>query len=400
MLEGPRNKGEIPGRNDGGTGTLVGPRIELPHSTIDAHTGAQLLRRSLSEVLNRVSIQGQAISDATMRSLPEEGKQIRAYAQAELRAIHRLAVDAVSCANRVASRNNLQSNELLPPAPPLGIVDPAWIPPRGESCSTANMSELLRLMSAVHEQAYGKVYLHPSLHDKNKLPKHVPQDIADTKRIMELLKEIGQRCDWFAEQYEIVSEYYRGDIRTVREQGQLSREQYREMVSVIMRHHRRPGDPEIPSKGVVVADVSDQLLQKLVGDRCQVISCYRGKDLVGVSLYNAPEACPQRLAGLNSAIGGEDNATLTLMLVSPAWQGTGVFPTLMHATITALSATGATQIIGEVESTNARAKRAYAKFGGRIHDEISSEHPAPTGESATFVGLSIPMVIYDRPERV
>jgi GNAT superfamily N-acetyltransferase len=159
-----------------------------------------------------------------------------------------------------------------------------------------------------------------------------------------------------------------------------------------MKHHREPGDPTIEDKGVVISNITPRWVHARIEDNHQLIKCIQGEKLLGVSFFNAPESCPKHLRELNERFPKTRNATLTLMLVAPEAQGQGVFHLLMNATLTALQATGADLLIGEVEHTNERAKSAYAKFNGVIHPDISSPHKAPNGEMTAFLGLSIPIV--------
>ena len=181
----------------------------------------------------------------------------------------------------------------------------------------------------------------------------------------------------------------------------VSEELAETMSEMIMRHHRRPGDPEIQEKGVVIGNISPDIILKDVIRGSQAILCYRDGDLVGLSIFFAPERPPSYFSDLTACFPDTKNAILDLVLVDPSAQGSDVFEILMNGTLTAIQAAGAELLIGQVEHSNDRAQGAYRrKYGGEIHPDIIHEVLAPSGQKTNFYGLSIPVPWYEEQRNI
>gem|GEM_PF-4185804 len=180
-------------------------------------------------------------------------------------------------------------------------------------------------------------------------------------------------------------------VATQREQENVTFERASGMREMIMKHQRAPGDAEIESKGCVIATYTPELIAEDLRDKNQLIRCSaQGRDR-GVSFFNPPESCPSWLKEAVEHYSDTVNGTLSLILVSPEAQGTGVFKMLMNATMCSLAATGATHIVGWVEHTNQRAIAAYERLGGSISSECAHQSRAPNGETTTFKAFRIPI---------
>ncbi len=174
-----------------------------------------------------------------------------------------------------------------------------------------------------------------------------------------------------------------------------------EISRTIMLHHREPGDPAIREYGGVIADVSPQLVSRDIRDGCQAILCHRQGQLVGLAFFLPPGKLTEDFSDLDAHYPNTRNAGLVQVLVAPSALGSGVFETVMNATLLTLQSTGADKVLGEVEHTNDRAKRSYEKFSGQIDDTFSTESISPSGKPTQWNALNIPMPGNQRdPERL
>lgn len=345
--------------------------IRHPSALNNPHPGAIPVARALSETLLAVSMHAQAISDLLTDRIrdgdPTAKKQLRLLHN-DLRSLHTVSETVLHLFN---TRLDLFLG--VPLLSPLGMP-----------------------VQSTHDPKASLSTLRKKVHDlEGWLLTKTPQDdlhsrlISPASELLEMMQEITER---------IVSQLPPGlsppsPYKKISEREEIiTPEEFEQICSVIMKHHREPGDPTIEDKGVVISNITPRWVRARIEDNHQLIKCIQGEKLLGVSFFNAPESCPKHLRELNERFPKTRNATLTLMLVAPEAQGQGVFHLLMNATLTALQATGADLLIGEVEHTNERAKSAYAKFNGVIHPDISSPHRAPNGDMTAFLGLSIPIV--------
>jgi ribosomal protein S18 acetylase RimI-like enzyme len=164
-----------------------------------------------------------------------------------------------------------------------------------------------------------------------------------------------------------------------------------EISRTIMLHHREPGDPAIRNLGGVIAQVPPELVTSVIRGGCQAILCHQQGRLVGLALFLPPGKLTGSFEDLDAHYPNTRNAALVQVLVAPAAQGTGVFETVMNATLLALQSTGAEMVLGEVEHTNDRAKGAYRKFLGVIDDSFSTARTFPSGKGTKWNALIIPM---------
>lgn len=167
----------------------------------------------------------------------------------------------------------------------------------------------------------------------------------------------------------------------------LSIEEAQRISETILRHRRAPGDPTIREKGVVISNVTHEVVRDCFLSGFQTIECLRDGKVAGVSMFLPPDAPSSTYAAVNERFAGSRNGVLHLILVHPEYQGKGVFGILMDATLTAMQACGAERLIGHVEQTNERAMEIYRE---KLSAEIASDFQKESG-GTVFYGLSIPI---------
>jgi len=307
----------------------------------------------------------------------------------ELRTCHLMAKKLEGVVARLAP--NLDGGAMLPGVERHG---PQYLPHGGNTFSRSLSHELAKWFPGVGNSA-DATQVADTL-SSMRMPPPYPQnyrqpsesELGEIRGALKTLEESARRIKETAERYKPDK-----SADSVEREVFVTKEEAQELSEMIMRHQRKPGDPEIREKGVVISDYPSTLVLADVAAGCQALLCRRNGEVVGLAFFHPPGRIPNEFSELKNYFSknNEKNGMLLQVLVRDTDQGTGIFEQLMNATLLMAQSYGSDALIGHIEHSNDHAKRAYGRYNGVVHSDLVIEVRSPSGAPTRFLGLYIPV---------